>query len=174
MLAAEPSRADERKRDESRAISSSARARVSSMHARGPVGKDAAYTRDETRRLTKITTTITTTLDADADEAREDDNDSLVSAPAAGQRRVRAKRNGASSKRMKRARTHTHAPAVWCYSRASRPPRGLRLRSTPALGPARHRSARLDPTRFDSARLRATPRGADNALRRARERQRAR
>lgn len=36
---AKPSRAEERKRDESRAISSSARARVSSMHARGPAGK---------------------------------------------------------------------------------------------------------------------------------------
>jgi len=47
-----------------------------------------------------------------------------------------------------------------CYSRASRPQRGLRLRSTPALGSARLRSARLDPTRLATQRVSARLRAA--------------
>jgi len=172
-LLAKPSRADERKRDESRAISSSARARVSSMHARWPAGKTRRNTRDETGA-------VDDDADADADVDAEGEDARwcstilitlttrtfakttihLVSARAAEERKVQSRAELSEYKRTQRARTHTHAPAMCCYSRASRPQRGLRLRSTPALGSARLRSARLDPTRLATQRVSARLRAA--------------
>lgn len=120
-----------------------------------------------------MTTTAALRLN-DADDARVDDNKLSCLLPRPGGRRVQARRNGASRKRTE-TRTHAHARSggVVLLARVATTT-GLRLRSTPALGPARHRSARLDPTRFDSARLRATPRDADDALSRARDRKRER
>lgn len=166
VLAAKPSRADERKRHESRAISSSARARVSSIHAREPAGKDAdAQTRGAQARQAE-TMILTRSWRCRARDDAEESTKPTRKMDLIVDGRICERQN--AERVQAHAHAHTRSGGVVLLARVAAGREAAfgsaRSRRSAPLGTARRGSTRLGLGL--SARLRATWRGADPRIER--------